>query len=87
MAIIIGTEKWRSPSALIILDTGTIHGLPTTLNSFQNFRQPMKSRYMKAARGVVFMALKDGGPTVDATPASLDIISVGGNHCASRWTG
>ena len=47
----------------------------------------MKSRSMKAAHGVVFMALKDGGPTVDATPANLDIISDGGNHCASRWTG
>ena len=38
----------------------------------------MKSRSMKAARGVVFMALKDGGTTVDATPANLDIISGGG---------
>ena len=77
MAIITSTAKWRWPIALTILDDRKIQGLPTMLNFFQSFLPPMKLRFMRTARGVVCMALNDGGPTVDVIPANLIIINDG----------
>src|SRR5687768_16852979 len=75
--IITSMVRWHLPTASTISVARKIHDLRTMLSSFQNFHPPTKYRSMRAARGAVFMVLKDGGKTADVTPANLDINNFG----------
>src|SRR5688572_3030364 len=78
-AIITNTVRWHLHTASITSVARKIHDLRTMPSSSQNSHLHTKYRSMRAARGAVFMELKDGEKTVDVIPANLDISNFGEN--------